>query len=75
MAEDRTLFVHHPPVWWLPSIAVVKADMRNRWCVVIWLHTDCIETIPSYTFTWWLQLRPWWPPLMFCRGWMEWNET
>lgn len=75
LKEARTLFVYHPPVWWLPSIAIVKAALREKWTLILWLHSDCVPQWPEATFTWWLQLRLWWPPIVFYRGWLKWEGS
>jgi len=74
MGNDRNLFVHHPPVWWLPSIAIVRSGIKRRLSLFIWLHTDLVPYVShDDTFTWWLQVRAWWPPVYFYRGWVRWD--
>lgn len=73
MAEDRELFRIDLP-WPLPDlvIMVVKSGSKGRWTIFFRLHTgEAKDGAYYFDFTWWLQLRAWWPPLMFYRGWVR----
>jgi len=40
----------------------------------VWMHTDCVPYVGyDRTFTWWMQLRAWWPPIHLYRGWVKWD--
>ena len=71
MEEDRTLFAHHPSVWWLPSVAIVKSRSKKRWTAFFSIITSYVDEWPGHYFTWFLQFRLWWPPIMFYRGWID----
>lgn len=61
------------PPWGWPGIMLAKSEKKQRWCVMFWFHTDDSGQWPHYTFTWYFQLRMWWPPLFFYRGWIKWE--
>ena len=73
VTEDRELFRLEAP-WPLPDLlmVVVKSGQRHRWTVLFRLRT-AEGTDGAYwaDYTWWLQLRCWWPPVAFFRGWMK----
>ena len=71
MEQDRELLRLEAP-WPLPDIvlAVIKSESKRRWTILFRLKTDeATDGAYYYDFIWWLQLRAWWPPVYFYRGW------
>ena len=80
MEEDKVLFCFRSPDF-LPEfrISIVKSAIRKRWCVLCWLHTNEHKVFTPtdekhLTWTYWLQLRLWWPPVLWKVGWVNWNS-
>lgn len=70
--EDKVAFRWTPP-WGWPGVMLAKSAKRARWTIFFWFHTDETKQWPHWTFTWLLQVRLWWSPLFFFRGWIQWE--
>jgi len=79
MDEDRELFRFDFPDF-LPEFGfiITKAHLRKRLCVLFWWHDRRLKVFKvdgehNITHSHWLQLRLWWPPIMYVAGWTDWN--
>lgn len=71
--KDMILFELELP-WPLPDlkIAVVKSAIMRRWTVFVrWHIREATDGAFYYDYQWWLQLRAWWFPVYFFRGWIQ----
>lgn len=75
MSEETTdqVATRWLPPWGWPGFLLIRSYINSRWSLLMWFHTDETEQWPHYTFTWFLQLRLWWPPIYFYRGWLRWD--
>lgn len=74
---DRILFRWELP-WPDFVVAAVKSGQKGRWTLFFRLLTE-ERTLPiedsewgrEFRHIWFLQLRAWWFPVFFYKGWME----
>ncbi len=73
MTKDRIALNWHIH-WPLPDIGfmLVKSAIRRRWTLIISLSiAEAFDYQSYFDYIWWLQLRAWWPPVYFTRGWLK----
>jgi hypothetical protein len=80
MEQDRELFRFDSPDF-LPEfgVSIVQSSIRKRWTLLCYLHTRYHKVFTPtdelhLTYTFWLQLRLWWPPVLLKVGWVNWNK-
>jgi len=80
MEQDKVLFRFNSPEF-LPEfgVSIVKSSIRKRWTMLSWLHTNEQKVFTPtdelrLTYTFWFQLRLWWPPVLLKVGWVNWNS-
>lgn len=71
--QDRELLRLEAP-WPLPNIviAIIKSGSKRRWATFFRLITgEATDGAYYYDFIWLLQIRAWWFPVFFHRGWVR----